>query len=131
MLPRQIRWLLGVVVAGSVSACASTPMVEPADDMATAEYAIDQAQQNGAAEYAQLQLYKAQQKFEKAEAILNQEEPAEGEYAKARRLAEKATLDAQFALAKTKARRAQAEAADLRESIATQRRQLRSEGAVQ
>lgn len=123
-MSQSLKWLPGIMAIGLLSACASTPLVEPADEMSTARYAIDEAQQNGAAEHAQLQLYKAQQKFEKAESLINQEEPAEGDYAKAQRLAEKATLDAQYALAKTQAERAQDEAADVRESINTLRQQI-------
>lgn len=131
MMPQRLRWLLGAATIGLLSACASTPMLEPSDAMATAQYAISQAQQNGAAEHAQLQLYKAQQKFEQAEALMSQAEPAEGDAAQAQRLAEKATLDAQFALAKAQAVTAQAEAAEIRESIATLQQQLRREGAMQ
>lgn len=124
MRPQLLNLLPGVVVIGLLSACASTPLVEPADEMSTAQYAIDEAQQNGAAEYAQLPLYKAQQKFDKAEALINQQEPAEGDYAKAQRLAEKAAMDAQYALAKAQAERAQAQAADVRDGMNTLKQQI-------
>lgn len=124
MTYQPLKLLPAIVAIGLLSACASMPRVEPADAMSTAKYAINEAQQNGAAEHAELQLYKAQQKLEKAQALVNQQDPAEGDYAKAQRLAEKATLDAQYALAKTQAVRAQNKADKLRESINTLRQQM-------
>lgn len=124
MTYQPLKLLSAILVIGLLSACASMPQVEPADAMSTAKYAIDEAQQNGAAEHAQLPLYKAQQKFEKAQALVNQQDPAEGDYAKAQRLAEKATLDAQYALAKTQAVRAQVDANKVRESINTLQQQM-------
>lgn len=115
----QLKWLACAIVIGLLSACASTPMVNPSDEMSTAKYAINKAQQNGAAKHAQLPLYKAQQKYEKAETLINKGEPNASDYAKAQRLAEKATVDAQYALAKTQAEQAQAEAAKVREGINT------------
>lgn len=132
MSPKQLKWLIGVVLVGMLTACASSaPLrMKPDDAVSKAEYAIAQAQQNEASEYAPLPLYEARQKLERAQSLINQPQPSVEDYAEAERLAEKAAMDATLAQSQAAAAQAQEQVEQVQESIETLRQELNREGVT-
>lgn len=84
----------------------------PTTQMAQARSALEQAQTADAAEYAGMELRRAQQKFEEAQAAL-----ANRRHVRARRLAEQAAVDAELAAVKARSAKTQEAVAELQESI--------------
>lgn len=68
-----------------------------------------QAKQSKADQYAAKILYNANKKLDSAKQLVRQENPSQETYNKARLLAEEATVDAQLAEARSKAKQAQAQ----------------------
>lgn len=131
MLTGHCRWLIGFLLIGLLAACASTPTNKPDDALTKAQYAISQAQQNGADKYAPLPLYKANQKLDAAKQLARKQSPSEEDYTRARRLAEEAAADAQFAQARAQAKQAQQQSKEAQESVQTLRQELNRKGAAQ
>jgi len=93
------------VVATITAGCATTP--PDRSFLIDAGNAIEQAAQAGADDYSPLELRFARERLELAELQLDQEKPDS-----ARRLADEAEIEAQLALARTRAARTRAELAD-------------------
>jgi hypothetical protein len=104
------------LLAGGV-ACASVP--PPTDTIRAAEQAIDEATRADAEPHARLELHMAREHLEEARDLVDAER-----YDPARRLAEKALVEAQLAEAKANSARAQRNAEELREHITTLRREI-------
>ena len=85
------------VVAFGIVACASSPM--PVDKLAVAKSSIDRAEQAQAAQFAQVELNSARNKFAAAQAAADSRD---GEVAS--RLADQAEADAQLAEATARAK---------------------------
>lgn len=97
--------VITLVVATITAGCATTP--PDRSFLIDAGNAIEQAAQAGADDYSPLELRFARERLELAELQLDQEKPDS-----ARRLADEAEIEAQLALARTRAARTRAELAD-------------------
>jgi hypothetical protein len=98
-------------------ACATaTP---PTDTINAAETSITEAQQADAEPVARLELHMAREHLAQAKAAVEAER-----YDEARELAEKALVEAQLAEARADSARAQRNVAEIRETIATLRREI-------
>ncbi len=100
--------MLGILFL--LASCASTQ--PPTQELARTEAAIDQADQVGAQDYAPLEIREARKKLQQAKEL-----SAEGEHEKARRLADRAEVDAELAESKALSEKAQSAVRQLRESI--------------
>ncbi len=87
---RTLAAACGCVVIAVVSGCASTP--PPNDKIAVAQAALQRAEQNGAPEYAPVELATARDKLARAQAA-----QAHNDELPATQLAEQANVDAQLA----------------------------------
>lgn len=112
-----IKLLIGAVVGLGLTACGTTP--PPQTELAAAETAVEQAAEADAAEQAPGPFTLAQDKLARAQDAMEQED-----YTTARRLAEQAEVDAQFAMAEARSEVAQARAEELRESIRILREEI-------
>src|SRR5215467_15032916 len=81
--------LCGVV---GLSGCASRPPAATLEQLSKADLAVKQADKSKAPEYASLELYTAREQLTGAQQALNRKD-----YAEARRLAERALVNAQLA----------------------------------
>ena len=102
LMTTSIRLLSAAVLLAWLGACATTPP-DPAI-LDNARNAIAQAEAADAEEYAPIELRYARERLADAEVALNNERPDE-----ARRLAEQSEIEAQLALARTRAALARAE----------------------
>jgi hypothetical protein len=109
--------LAGIGLAG----CESTP--PPDADMRAAEIAVGEANEAQAAEYAAGPFVLAQNKLDRARDAFEQED-----FDTARRLAQQAEVDAQFAEASARSEIANARVAELRESIRILREEIERQG---
>lgn len=100
-----------------LSSCASEPV--PTKKIANVETAINRARESNAITYAPLELRLAENKFEEAEALVEQEE-----YEEATLLLEKALIDAKLAEAKALSKQAKIQSKELRNSIDALRREI-------
>lgn len=100
-----------VALVVTIGACRSAGP-PPTTQMAQARTAVQQAEEAGAIEYAGMEFRRAQQKLEEARAAV-----ADKKHARARRLAEQASVDAELAAAKTRTAKAEEAVEELRESI--------------
>jgi hypothetical protein len=91
----------------------------PTATLSKAELAVDQANQSEASEYASLELQMAREHLANAKQAMQQEN-----YEQARRLAEKALVNAQLAETKAEAASARQAAEELRKSIESLRREV-------
>jgi hypothetical protein len=82
--------VLTVATIAALAGCASTP--PPNDKIAVAQAAVSRAEQNGAPEYAPVELSTARDKLARAQAA-----QADHKYLPASELAEQANIDAQLA----------------------------------
>lgn len=98
----RIRLLAGTALFALVAACATTPPDPSLLD--NARNAIAQAEEANAGEYAPIELRYAHERLDAAARALENERPDD-----ARRLAEQAEIEAQLALARTRAALARAE----------------------
>lgn len=108
-------WIAGVALA--LAACASSPPA-PTEQMAVSAAAIDQAVSAGAPELAPMELSAAREKMARARAAMESRDNAQ-----ALILAEQAQADAQLAVTKARAAKAEKAAA----ALAEDRRVLREE----
>lgn len=102
-----------------LAACTSTPPV-PSEELAVARAAVSSAEDAGAREHAILDLRRASQKLERAEAARQAEN-----YQEALHLAEQAEIDARYAAFRARSERASRAVEELERGIA----QLRAEVA--
>lgn len=93
-----------------LGSCASTK--PPTQELAQTEAAINQADQVGAQDYAPLMIREARKKLLQAKELT-----ADGEHEKARRMAQRAEVDAELAEATALSEKAQNAVRQLRESI--------------
>lgn len=109
--PGNPGWTMAAAIplAGLLTACAGTP---PRAAMARADLAVQQAINQGGPEHAPLEVDRARDKLTSARAAAD-----DGEYTRARRLAEQATVDAELAQAKAEAARTRTGAERVRESM--------------
>lgn len=113
------RSALPAAVAFMMVGCASTP-VETVERVAEARTLVQQAEASGAAEYASDALSRARDNLQQAAVRQDNNRPKE-----ALRPAEKAVVDAELALAATRAAKAQQAEAELRSSVDALRRESR------
>lgn len=128
MTPVRFGMLLTAAVL--LSACVSVPPDKPDKALTKAQYAITQAEQ-AVGQRQSVALYEARKRLEKARGLVANTETPEKHYLEARRLAEEATLDARLAQARAEAREAQAQKADLQESLETLREEIQHGGGGQ
>ncbi len=114
--PRPSCALLSVMTLFSLACATGTP---PTDTIGAAERSITEAVQADAEPYARLELYLAREHLAAAQTSLEKER-----YDEARDLAEKALVEAQLAEAKANSARAQRNVTEIREHIATLRREI-------
>lgn len=105
------------------------PPEKPEDALATAEQAITLANREVTQKAQSVPLYEAEKKLSQARGIIGKPDATEEDYTKARRLAEKATLDARLAQVQAEAHQAQARKLELGEILETLREDLHLEGA--
>ena len=111
----QLLLLCGVV---GLSSCAGKPPAATVSQMSQADLAVQQASKSKAPEYASLELYTAREQFASAQEAMHKKD-----YTQARRLAERALVNAQLAETKAEAEQARRAAAELRQSIEALRRE--------
>lgn len=116
-LPTLRANLLAISLMMLLAGCATTPPDRSFLD--NARSAIEQAAQAGADDYSPLELRFARERLEVAELQLDQGKPEP-----ARRLADEAEIDAQVALARTRAARTRAELADRQRELEQLREDL-------
>lgn len=109
---------MAITLALSCTACASAPDI-PERQMASAETSIEFAEQNDAREFGPAALERAKTQLDQAKIAVAHEE-----YKLALRLAERAELDAELALAQTNHEKAQLALQEIQESIQTLRREI-------
>ncbi|MDN5863923.1 MAG: DUF4398 domain-containing protein [Gammaproteobacteria bacterium] len=109
--------LLASTALLALGGCASGPGEPPTAALEQAEYAVGTATESKASRYAELQMYHARQELQQAQRLLNQEEPTHADYVKARQLAQKATVDAQLAIAIAEAKQAQKQAQEVQAGL--------------
>jgi hypothetical protein len=107
----------------ALAGCASSPGHPPHTALQKASYAIGNANQSKAGRYAKMDMYKARQELKKAKSLVNKDEPTHHDYVAARRLAQKATVDAQLAMARGSAKAAQKQAQRVQSNIRALKRQ--------
>jgi hypothetical protein len=107
---------LCIAIALSVAGCASTPI--PNEQLAVAKASVQRAEQNGAPEFAPVEMSTARQELASAEKA-----SADGQAQPARQWAEKANVDAQLAEATAQQRRAHKAATEFDASMATLRQE--------
>ena len=103
---------MAIALALSGAACASAPEIKPDRQLASAETSIEFAEENGAREYGPGALDRAKAQLDQAEIAAANEE-----YELALRLAERAELDAELAMAKTNHLKAEQALREIQESI--------------
>lgn len=106
----KIRLLAGIALLALVSACATTPPDRSILD--NARNAIEQAESARAEEYAPIELRYAHERLASADEALDNDRPDD-----ARRLSEQAEIEAQLALARTRAAKARAELQNEQEDL--------------
>lgn len=110
---KAVLVLIVLVLFASVlfGGCASSKL-SPSQELAETQAAINQAEQVGARDYAPLELRAARKKLEQAQQLNAQEK-----YGEARRVAERAMVDAELAEIKSLSGKAQKAVRELKESI--------------
>lgn len=103
--------LITLTMATFVAGCASTPS-PPREELAAAELAVSQVKESSAEEYAAEDILRADEKLEAARSAMQRED-----YIQARRMAEQALVDAQFADVRADAARSGEVLAQSEESI--------------
>jgi hypothetical protein len=111
----QLLLLCGVM---GLSSCAGKPPAATVSQVSQAELAVQQASKSKAPEYASLELHTAREQFAGAQEAMHKKD-----YTQARRLAERALVNAQLAETKAEAEQARRAAAELRQSIEALRRE--------
>jgi len=119
-MPRKkaVIQLLLLCGAMGLSSCAGRPPTPVVAEMSQAELAVQQASKSKAPDYASLELYTAREQFAAAQEAMHKKE-----YTQARRLAERALVNAQLAETKAEAEQTRRAAAELRASSEALRRE--------
>jgi len=112
---RVVLQLFLLCGALGLSGCAGTP---PTAALSQADLAVQQASKTKAPEYASLELYTARKQLTDAQDAMKHKE-----YTQARRLAERALVNAQLAETKAEAEQTRRTAEELRQSIEALRRE--------
>jgi hypothetical protein len=112
-----LRFLLLCGVVG-LSGCAGKPPAATLARLSQAELAVKQADQSKAPEYARLELYTAREQLASAQQAMQRKD-----YAEARRMAERALVNAQLAETMGEAAQTRQAATELRHSIDALRRE--------
>jgi hypothetical protein len=114
------QWSGALLLCGTfgLSGCAGKPPTPATAAMSQAELAVQRASQTTAPQHASLELYKAQQQLQEAQAAMHDKE-----YTEARRLAENALVNAQLAEAKAEAEQIRQAAVALQQSIQSLRQE--------
>ena len=116
----MIGWHRGAAVGLAVATLAACSSVEaPSQEMGTAQQAVSQARETEAPQYAPDAFGKANGKLAQAQAALKK-----GEHARARRLADEASVDAELAQATADNARNTAALDEMRRSIKTLQAQV-------
>jgi Domain of unknown function (DUF4398) len=111
----QLLLLCGAI---GLSSCASKPPPATVSQVSQADLAVQQASKSKAPEYASLELYTAREQLAGAQEAMQKKE-----YAQARRLAERALVNAQLAETKAEAEQSRRAAMELQQSIEALRRE--------
>ena len=111
-----IRNAFWCAIAFGIVACASTPM--PVEKLAVAKTSIERAEQAQAAQFAQIELNSARNKYAAAQAAVDKKDAAV-----AARLADQADVDAQLAESTARAKQQEQLVTEMDESL----RDLRNE----
>lgn len=112
------RNILGVIaLAVTLTACAATPEA-PTAEMTRARTLIEQAEQQGAQQFAGAELERAREKLRRAEADVDQ-----GNTEEAERMSMQAAVDAEYAAVKASSAEAQKAADELDQSLETLRQE--------
>ena len=106
-----IRFFLLCGVVG-LSSCAGGPPTATLTQLSQAELAVQQADKSKAPEYARLELYTAREQLTAAQQAMHRKD-----YAEARRLAERAMVNAQLAETMGEAAQARQAATELQHSV--------------
>jgi hypothetical protein len=117
--------LLLLCGAMGLSSCAGKPPAATVSQVSQAELAVQQAGKSKAPEYASLELYTAREQLAGAQEALHKKE-----YTQARRLAERALVNAQLAETKAQSEQTRRTAAELRQSIEALRREAEQPGST-
>jgi PBP1b-binding outer membrane lipoprotein LpoB len=115
---KTVIQLLLLCGALALSSCAGKPPAATVSQVSQAELAVQQASKSKAPDYASLELYTAREQFASAQEAMHKKD-----YTQARRLAERALVNAQLAETKAEAEQARRAAAELRQSIEALRRE--------
>ena len=115
---KTVLQLLLLCGALALSSCAGKPPEATVSQVSQAELAVQQASKSKAPDYASLELYTAREQFASAQEAMHKKD-----YTQARRLAERALVNAQLAETKAEAEQARRAAAELRQSIEALRRE--------
>ncbi|MGE0681967.1 MAG: DUF4398 domain-containing protein [Candidatus Binatia bacterium] len=107
-----------IILCGALGFTGCSAGRPPTESLSTAELTVTRAADSGASQYAPLELRIAREKLDGAKRAMTAEE-----YDRARRLAEQAQVDAQFAETKAQAERARQNAEETRKSIEALRRE--------
>jgi hypothetical protein len=111
----QLLLLCGTI---GLSSCASKPPPATVSQMSQADLAVQQASKSKAPDYASLELYTAREQLAGAQEAMHKKE-----YTHARRLAERALVNAQLAQTKAEAEQTRRAAMELQQSIEALRRE--------
>jgi len=118
---RGFLLLCGVVV---LSGCASRPPAATLEQLSKADLAVKQADKSKAPEYASLELYTAREQLASAQQALHKKD-----YAEARRLAERALVNAQLAETMAGAAQTRQASTELRQSVEDLRHEVDQQAA--
>ena len=118
------RWMQLPLCLGVTAFIGCSTVRPPDENVAKAELAVREANQTKAQQYSPLELQLARDNLEKATKAMKDED-----YVQARRLADKALVDAQLAETKASTEEAKRVANELRESLETLRREINRETA--
>lgn len=106
-----------------LAACASAGP-PPTSALNQARYAVQQADHAEANRYAKQSWLRAHEELNQAKQLVSNKDASHQDYVHARRLAEKAQVDAQLATAQSKAQRAQAQAKNVQANIQSLKKEL-------
>ena len=116
------RWMQLPLCLGVTAFIGCSTVRPPDENVAKAELAVREANQTKAQQYSPLELQLARDNLEKATKAMKDED-----YVQARRLADKALVDAQLAETKASTEEAKRVANEIRESLETLRREINRE----
>ena len=113
-----VQWSTVLLVCGVIGLNGCSAGRPPTTELAQATLAVQEADKSKAPQYAPAELHTARQELESAQQALR-----EKDYTKARRLAERALVDAQLAAAKAETEQARQAATALQRSIESLRQE--------